>query len=65
MKKPKKNPWAQAAALARAAKLSPERRREIAMIAAKAAGKVHRAKAIARRKAARLAATEEPEAVGA
>jgi cob(I)alamin adenosyltransferase len=60
VRKVKKNPWAQAAARARAAKLSPERRLEIAMTAAAAAGRVHAAKAAARRAEREAQAEAEP-----
>jgi hypothetical protein len=65
MHKRKRNAAAAALASLRMVKMTPEERSRIARIAGKAAGKVHRAKAIARRKAARLAATEEPEEVSA
>lgn len=65
MRKVKKNPWAQAAARQRAKKLGPERCREIAMIAAKAAGRAHAARAAARRAAREAEAAEETDTISA
>lgn len=64
VRKPKKNPWAQDAARKRALKLGPERCREIATLASRAAAKARSEKAAERRRA-QLAEIMEPEMVEA